>query len=107
MNRTWRRVPTECFCGHCVPNRTIVKGELALFIVLPGVTRPRIRCQTCAGDAPPDLPALPELRDSGGIEPSRLSRLGSSAPKRTRGALREAVKEWTPYRESREVGEEG
>ncbi len=104
MNRSWKRVPTDCFCGYCQPNRQIVKGEPALFITLPGVKRDRIRCQNCAGEAPPDLP---ELMVAGGIEPSRMTRAGLSAPGRTRGELKTAIREWMPYRESRIPGEEG
>ena len=32
-----------------------------LFIKLPNVKRERQRCMSCAGEAPPELPPLPEL----------------------------------------------
>jgi hypothetical protein len=69
------------------------------------VKRELVRCATCAGEAPPELPAL---LVAGGIEASGFTAIGKAAPKRTRGALKDlAVKEWMPYRENREPGEDG
>lgn len=102
MSRMWRRAPADTLCGGC-RNRTIERGEPAIYIkVNPQVTRELIRCQNCAGEAPPELP---ELMEAGGIETSGFTAIGKAAPRRTRGALKElARKEWTPYRDP---GEEG
>ncbi len=68
-----------------------------LLVTLPGVKRPLVRCRTCAGDEPPD--DLPELLESGGLHPTTLTR--------AKREYAQAVKEWMPYRENREPGEEG
>ena len=96
MNREWRRVPTDCFCGFCMPHRLIKKGEPALYITLSYVKRPRLRCQTCAGETPPD--ELPDLRESGGIETTTLIR--------AKREFKTFTEEWMPYRESREPGDD-
>lgn len=102
MSRIWRRAPVACFCGHCGLNRAIQRGEPAIYIRVNDQVRELIRCAECAGEKPPE--DLPDLLEPGGIETSGFTRLGKLAPKRTRGALKTAVKEWMPYRES---GEEG
>lgn len=102
MSRMWRRAPAGTLCGRC--NGEIERGDPVIYIkVNPQVTRELIRCQNCAGEAPPELP---ELMEAGGIETSGFTAIGKAAPKRrTRGALKElARKEWMPYREA---GEEG
>lgn len=68
-----------------------------MHITIPGVKRPRIRCQECAGGAPPDLPALHE---AGGIEPTGFTKASSHGPKRTRGEFRAYVEKWSPYWEA-------
>lgn len=102
MSRVWRRAPADTLCGGC-QNRTIYRGDPAIYIkVNPLVTREHVRCQTCAGEVPPPLP---DLMEAGGIETSGFSPIGRHGPKqRTRGAMKEFAKEWTPYREP---GEEG
>lgn len=67
-----------------------------MYVSLPGIKREFVRCQDCAGSAPPELPALhgPPV-----ITPTPFAHVIAGAPKRTRGALKEAVREWMPYRE--------
>ena len=103
MSQQWRRVPADTLCGYCV-NRVIAKGEPVLFTTLPTVKRERVRCVSCAGPAPPDLPERLEVAGVAEMAHHGFSKLSNHAPRRTRGALREAVKEWMPYRDP---GEEG
>ncbi len=101
MSRQWRRAPSATLCGYC-SQRTIERGEPVIYIkISPNIKREMVRCQTCAGEAPPELP---ELLVSGGIETSGFMSIGRAAPGRTRGQLKAAVKEWMPYRDP---GEEG
>ena len=79
------------------------KGDPICLVKFPHVTRELQRCQGCAGSAPPDLPALvekifPEL--------TTFTPLMREKPS-TRGRLKELAKEWMPYRDSREPGEDG
>lgn len=92
--RSWQRASAGTLCGGC-RNREIVRGEPVLHIVLPGVRRPLVRCQDCAGEAPPEMPAQME---PGGIQSSKIgfSRAADAAPARTRGALREMVERYRP-----------
>jgi hypothetical protein len=97
--REWRRVVIDTRCGYC--GATIPKGKPARFTAIATIKRPRIRCADCAGEAPPDLPAL--------IERSReihaaFQQVASALPGRTRGALKTLVtnphrEEWMPYRD--------
>lgn len=54
----WTRAPVVTLCGYCRDPRLIQAGEPCMEITLPGVQRRRLRCVTCAGPAPPDLPPL-------------------------------------------------
>lgn len=54
----WTRSTVATLCGFCVEPRLIRAGDPCLEIQLPGIHRPRYRCVTCAGPAPPDLPPL-------------------------------------------------
>ena len=92
-------MPADSLCGYC-PQRIIVKNEPALFITLPGVTRERVRCVNCAGEAPPQLPDRVEVAGVEELAQTGFSRM--TMPK-NRGELRGLVrKEWTPYREEKE-----
>ena len=102
MSRVWRRAPVACFCGYCGLKRAIQRGEPAIYVRVKPEMRELVRCADCAGEQPPD--DLPELHEPGGIETSGFTAIGKVAPKRTRGALKTAAREWMPYRES---GEEG
>lgn len=104
MSREWARVPTARFCGYCRPPRTIEKGEPAMLIKLPGVSRPLARCQSCAGEAPPELPERVVVAGVTELAQRGFTKAASHAPGRTRGELRAAAREWMPYRDP---GEEG
>jgi hypothetical protein len=101
MSRMWRRAPVNHCCGFCA--KAIHQGDPAIFIKIPPVVREKVRCVECAGEKPPD--DLPPLLTPGGIETSGFTKLVKSAPHRTRGALKQAVKEWMPYREPGEDDE--
>jgi hypothetical protein len=58
--KEWRRVPSDTLCGYC--GRVIAREIPALFTRLPNIKRERVRCQECAGPAPPDLPPRVILR---------------------------------------------
>lgn len=82
-------------CGLC--GKLWPEDSAALFIQLRTMTRRLVRMPCCAGDAPPDLPqrikrSFPSVGD--------FASLQAAAPKRTRGALKAAVNEWMPYRDS-------
>ena len=54
----WVRAASDCLCGRCAaPIRADVP---ILLVIVPGVQKPRIRCQTCAVEPVPDLPAAME-----------------------------------------------
>ena len=84
--RQWRRVPAATMCGFCV-NRIIKKGESALYRSLPGVKRERVRCQDCAGEAPPELPPMRDYATNE-KEIGDFAALQQAMPKRTRGELK-------------------
>jgi hypothetical protein len=57
--REWTRAKSSTLCAGC--GAQMLRGDPLLLIHLPGVEKPRRRCQACAGsEAPPDLPALVE-----------------------------------------------
>ena len=53
--RRWWRCLSDSLCGRCA--RQIRQDEPVLLIQLPNMKREMIRCQDCAGEAPPELPA--------------------------------------------------
>lgn len=55
--RKWMRLESWRLCGQCGVHLGF--GDPVLTIQLPGLHRHLIRCQTCVGPAPPDLPLLP------------------------------------------------
>ena len=55
----WTRAPFHILCGLCA--RVIRRGDPVLLLTLPGLTRVKRRCSNCAGEAPPDLPAIVEV----------------------------------------------
>ncbi len=104
MSREWRRAPADTMCGYCI-NRIVKADEPALYTKLPNVKRERVRCQSCAGEAAPELPDRVIVRSVEESAQVGFTKASMHAPGRTRGEFREAVrKEWTPYREP---GEEG
>ncbi len=102
--RTWSRAPRLLFCGFC-KRREIQKGDPVLNITLGTSQRQLRRCVDCSGPAPPDLPPLIEQKKAGDFE---MVSFASVKPK-TRGELKAMqfkVKEWMPYRDAREPGED-
>lgn len=59
--RTWQRADRPTICGgpHDQP-LVIAIGEPVFVITIPGVGKPKYRCQSCAGEAVPELPAYVE-----------------------------------------------
>ncbi len=55
MSRLWLRSQVAVLCGRC--GKEIAAGEPVQQVSLLGLRRPLWRCQGCAGEAPPDLPA--------------------------------------------------
>lgn len=51
---TWTRAEQVTLCGGCP--RQIPHGEPMQVIQLEGIRHRFVRCQFCAGGAPPDLP---------------------------------------------------
>ncbi len=60
----WERALGPCFCGRC--SKWIPRDERIIVFTFPALAAGRtvrvrkIRCTACAGDAPPDLPAVVE-----------------------------------------------
>lgn len=82
-------------------------------ITRPGLKRKLLRCVLCAdGDAPPDLPSRPvRLSLEARIGQIAMQPVQSVIPERTRGALKQMAqattpREYLPYKESREPGED-
>lgn len=59
--RTWSRVSWDCHCGLC--NALLRRGDPVLRIQIPSMKRLLVRCVTCVGPAPPDLPTLVERKE--------------------------------------------
>lgn len=99
MSARWIRCSSATHrCGSC--NAPLSVGVAVLEIQIPAVHRTRLRCEECAGPAPPDLPPF-ELPASIPERMAALTRVGQAAPKRTRGALQQAMvhtDRWSPHR---------
>jgi hypothetical protein len=69
--RSWHRAVVDVTCGLCTER--IASGEPVQRISLPALKRPLWRCARCVGPAPPDLPAVIELRppEPAGFAPVR------------------------------------
>ena len=93
--RVWERATRDLFCGNC-RQRTIPKNGPVCYVVLEGISRRLIRCPDCEGEPVPNLPDPIETKESGDFS---MVRLAQAAPRRTRGALQQAAKEWMPYPE--------
>ncbi len=61
MNQ-WRRAVHAVTCGYCLD--VILPGQPVYLITLSRVSRPKRRCQQCAGELPPE-----DLQDEG---PTRM-----------------------------------
>ncbi len=103
MSRRWDRAPRALLCGGCA-DRHIPAGDPVCYVKVGLVTRELCRCVDCAGPAPPDLPPLVEQQTAGNYD--KFVTIGALKPK-NRGALKALAKEWTPYRDSRDPGEDG
>ncbi len=99
--RHWDRARWPVTCGRC--SRVIPAGDPVLGLRIGTMTRALHRCVDCEGPAP-ELPPLPVQKQVS--ELVGMSTLGSINPK-TRGALKATAREWTPYRDSRDPGEDG
>jgi hypothetical protein len=55
MSYEWTRADRDGFCGGC--GESFVSGDQIRLTSVIGVTRRFVRCATCAGGAPPELPA--------------------------------------------------
>jgi hypothetical protein len=99
--RTWRRVLVATLCGGC--NRHLVKGdpiEYTEFAYHGGRPIRRVRCEQCAGPAPPELPHFVER--SNAITPTPLTHIVPRLP------LGTPLADWRARASGeREPGEEG
>jgi hypothetical protein len=103
--RAWERVTYQERCGHC--GALLKAGDAMQTVSRHGLNRKLIRCGVCAdGDVPPDLPESP-VHVSVQEQIGRMQSLQSVMPTRTRGSLKEMAREWMPYKETREPGEDG
>jgi hypothetical protein len=92
--KVWARADRDLHCGLC--SASIPRGEPIRVTTVIGVAQKFIRCPECAGEEPPpDLAPLPPPPPT----PARLVALTEAMPLRTRGALRAAAQEWTPYKD--------
>jgi hypothetical protein len=82
---TWVRLTDRATCGRC--GAELADGTAALLIELPGVKHPRVRCEICAGPAPPDLPAGLVRHDS----TKKMQPLTKT--------ITAVVDKWLPYKE--------
>jgi hypothetical protein len=99
--RTWTRVIVATLCGGC--GRHLEKGdpvEVREFAYHGGPTIHRVRCDRCAGPAPPDLPEFVERSNT--ITPTPLLHV---VPKRPLGV---GLVDWRAKAAGeRDPGEEG
>jgi hypothetical protein len=99
--QTWTRVVVATLCGGC--NRQLTVGdpvEVREFAYHGGPLIHRVRCDRCAGPAPPDLPALVEREHR--ITPTPLLHI---VPKRPLGV---GLPDWRARAAGdRDPGEEG
>lgn len=79
--KSWVRIPNVTLCGGC--GAQLEEGAAVMETKISGIKRAMIRGECCAGDAPPDLPAL--------------TLHGSKT--RSMKPLKAAKPEWLPYRE--------
>lgn len=68
---TWTRDRALRHCGQC--GQRIPVGDVFLLVTFRGLTFKKYRCATCAGPAPPDLPAHIEQTP---LPPIDLTRIG-------------------------------
>jgi len=70
----WTRAKVPTLCGRCA--RRIEVGDPLLLLTIGSATKPipKVRCTSCYGPAPPDLPSALELREA--RPPIDMTRLG-------------------------------
>jgi hypothetical protein len=102
--RAWERVTYLERCGNC--GTELHEGDPVQTITRPGLNRKLLRGVCCAeGQPPAGLSTTGQnvkLEDQIG----RMKALATAMPVRTRGALKQAAREWMPYRENREPGDD-
>ena len=76
----WTRDRTLRHCGQC--GQDIPAGDVLLLLSFNGRRFKKYRCATCAGPAPPDLPASIELEPPPPIDLTRLGLLPLDFSKR-------------------------
>jgi hypothetical protein len=79
---TWMRDRTLRHCGQC--GAEIPADTVLLRITFGSCKAIKYRCATCAGPAPPDLPAAIEYADPPPIDLTRLGLLPLDFSRRTR-----------------------
>lgn len=110
--RRWERVTYREKCGRC--GALLKAGDPMLLIAFVGMKRALIRCEQCEGPAPPDLPERPEIYSVAELALQRIrntamtpvAQLPQSAPLPRLVVDNTAPREWLPYRETREPGED-
>ena len=77
-------------------------------IEIHGLRRQLYRCEKCAGEAPPNLPANPVMLSvQERVAQIVMQPVAAVDVPRTRGGLRKFADTWAPYKENREPGEDG
>src|SRR3954470_8119476 len=95
--RTWERVAYREKCGRC--GMLVHEGSPIQTVTRHGMRRKLMRCENCAeGDAPPDLPALPERETVEQIAARfPMAPARTVTPTRTRGELKTMAREYLPH----------
>lgn len=94
----WMLAPDDCVCGGSCGGTTIRAHHPVQLVEIPGVKRVLMRCETCAGPAPPGLPDFTDAPPAPRAD--AFVPLMSAAPHRTRSGFRQAVDRWMPYKDS-------
>jgi hypothetical protein len=97
MMRTWTRAPlgVAIRCGQC--GALVATGAPLVRITIAAVTRALVRCDACAGPAPPDQPAQ--------AVPVPVARAAAPAPGFV--AVSAITPDWRMRAAGREPGEDG
>ncbi len=84
MSRLWQRSQVAVLCGRC--GEQVQAGEPVQQVSLLGLRRPLWRCQNCAGEAPPDLPAqIERSRTTKAMTPLRKLKMPADIKMRQAG----------------------
>lgn len=91
MSRTWTRTARRTFCGRC--GRELIVGTAIR--VIGGLSGWKLtRCEACAGEAAPELPAY--------VPPARIEI--PSAPIRRQSSVAQLARDWKA-KQSKDAGE--